>query len=376
MNDQDIFSHNEDKDRMPEIIKLLKSQEAVLFIGAGASKRVGYPDWPELLKKLEKLATQCGNRFKQNEKQLKYQPLEYAEKIKKHIIKQEGDLRRYYGLIDREFEPKQYPVNKLDFHKTLVRLGFKGILTTNYDVVIEEAIKDFGDTIVDYSFVVNENTAGQVHRYFLTMGDPYKLGVAHLHGIYNDPERIVLSIKDYEKVYDPPINQEISILNFFKRFLLQILRRENQIQRSTDWMLHRKFLWAVLATCRVVFVGFSLKDPYFEKILKTVSDDLWRMGRPVHFAIMSISSEIIDASKTLHKAQEFKEKYGIETIFYSDTDGTHEALEKLVFEIANELGVPVPSDTFPPDSPSESEDKLDIVKNASQRMARRIGDEN
>ena len=361
-----------------ELTELVRSRETVLIVGAGSSKRLDYPDWQELIQELEKLTTECDVCFEPDIKLRDYKPLEYVEKMKTHIFSHQDGERKYYALFDRLFEPKQYPFDGLHFHKTLVRLGFKGILTTNYDVVLEDALKNTGYLSAHQnSFVVNESTAGQVRRFFLAMSDPDKLGVAHLHGIYNDPERIVLSIKDYENVYDPPIIQEISKLNFFQRFCFWILRgEENHVQRSHEWTLHRKFLWAVLATRRVVFVGFSMKDPYFNKMLESVSKDLWGWDRPIHFAIMSISSENSEASQARLKAERFKRDYGIETLFYLDTDGKHQGLADIIYEIAEELGATVPADTMLPDSPSESGDKLDKVKQMSQRQAGRIGDEN
>ena len=59
MNDQGIFTPkelDENLKRKHELIELVASGEAVLIVGAGSSARVGYPDWPDLLKKLEELA--------------------------------------------------------------------------------------------------------------------------------------------------------------------------------------------------------------------------------------------------------------------------------------------------------------------------------
>ena len=91
---------------------------------------------------------------------------------------------------------------------------------------------------------------------------------------------------------------------------------------------------------------------------------------------MSITPKISEASKARYKAEKLKKDYGIETLFYLDTDGKHQGLADIIYEIAEALGATVPSDTMLPDSPSESGDKLDKVKQMSQRQAGRIGDEN
>ena len=265
-------------ERKRELIKLIRSGEAVLIVGAGSSKRVGYLDWYELLEKLENLACECGGRFKRNKKKREDKPLEYAEDIKSHIIKQKAnDLAVYYALLERLFEPREFSADKLQFHKTLVTLPFKGILTTNYDVVLEEALKDSERSSgYEKSFIVNKDAAGQVHRFFLAMNAANELAIAHLHGKYDDPTNIILSSKDYERAYDGlAISKETSrLIHHLTSLLVPPLlessffnsHSENQVQRSTEWTLHRKLLWAVLATCRVVFIGFSMEDPYFKKM--------------------------------------------------------------------------------------------------------------
>ena len=71
MNNQEILTpkEHEKNDKQSEIelryelIELIRSKEAVLIVGAGSSKRVGYLDWPDLLKELEYLAGKCGTGF-------------------------------------------------------------------------------------------------------------------------------------------------------------------------------------------------------------------------------------------------------------------------------------------------------------------------
>ena len=361
-----------------ELTELVGSRETVLIVGAGSSKRLGYPDWQELLQEVEKLTTECDVDFKPNIKLREYKPLEYVDIMKRHIFSHQDGGRKYYALFDRLFGSKEILESELHFHKTLVSLPFRGFLTTNYDLILEDALQTIGEVNAHKdSFIVNENTAGQVHRFLLAMLDTETRGVAHLHGKYDDPERIVLGSEDYQSIYDPPFSREISKSNFFQRICFWILRREeNQAQQGSKWTLHRKLLWAVLATRQVVFVGFSMKDPYFKKMLESVSNDLWRWDRSIHFAITSISSKNSEAIQARYRAAKFKRDYGIETLFYTDTDGKHQGLADIVYEVAKELGVSVPSDTMHPDLPGETRDGLNKVKQISQRMAEKIGDEN
>ncbi|MXY26637.1 hypothetical protein F4Y59_00535, partial [Candidatus Poribacteria bacterium] len=140
MNNPEIFTSeewDENEERKRELIELVASGEAVLIVGAGSSARVRYVTWDGLLQKLENLANQCGEGLRQ---QYKNDPLVYAEDIKLHISGKTGDLSRYYALLQNLFSPKELPFK--DFHRRLVSLPFRGILTTNYDTVLEAALGD------------------------------------------------------------------------------------------------------------------------------------------------------------------------------------------------------------------------------------------
>ena len=90
-------------------------------------------------------------------------------------------------------------------------------------------------------------------------------------------------------------------------------------------------LWAVLATRRVVFIGFSMEDPYFDNMLETVSTDLWTWDKSIHFAIMSISSKDAEIQKI--NLKDSATKYGVSTVFYEDSDNLHQGLDQIVDEL-------------------------------------------
>ena len=339
MNDQEIFNSEELKEndeRKRELIKLVASEEAVLIVGAGSSVRVGYVDWSDLLKELENLA---GDDFKKDDGRRKNYPLEYAEEVKSHILKNKKE--RYEALLYNLFKPKNYPVDNL--HKTLVSLPFRGILTTNYDIVLETALAEIEPSSAPDNFlVIDSNSATRVHEFLRAMTDRgLTRRIAHLHGKFDPPSSIILSIEDYKHAYG--------------------LNLTDQEQRDSEWTLHRKLLWAVLATRRVVFIGFSMSDPYLNKMLETVRTDLREWGQSTHFAIMSISPNNADSKKT--KAKHFKEIYGVDTVFYEKLDGSHLRLDHLVAEIAEECR-------------DESQlSILDWLEQANERMERRINDD-
>ncbi len=183
--------------------------------------------------------------------------------------------------------------------------------------------------------VIGQDAPRYIHQFLLAKyNDPHlPQRIAHLHGIYRYPDKIILSSNDYIGTYGLYVEEGSKT------------KGSNQGNIKEMWTLHRKILWAVLATRRVIFVGFSMDDPYFNKMLEIVGKDLWVWNKPIHFAIMSIPSDNSEASQARLKAERIMRDYGIETLFYLDTDGKHQGLVDIVFEIAEKLGGPTPSDT-------------------------------
>ncbi|RKU11058.1 hypothetical protein C6501_13030 [Candidatus Poribacteria bacterium] len=348
MNNQEIFTpeeRNENLKRRRELIDLVVSGEAVLMVGAGSSARVGYVTWDGLLEELENLATQCGEGFETDNLKRKEKPLEYVENIKSHIAEKIGSLNRYHNCLYGLFKQKSSPCD--DFHKMLVSLPFRGILTTNYDTVLEAALGTiYPESASDNSLVIDESSAARVHEFLMSMNNDKRMTkrIAHLHGMFYPTTSIILSIEDYRSAYGLNLTEE-------------------NLQQSES-KLRFRLLWAVLATRRVVFVGFSMDDPYLKKILEVVTEDLWTWNKSTHYAIMDISSK--DAEDLKDKAKMLDMENGVSTVFYEDVDGSHKGLEQIIEEI-NEV-CEIRSQPI-----ADQEDWLEQI---NQNMERGIGNEN
>lgn len=318
-----IFTQNEldeNETKKKKLEELILSEQAVLVVGTGSSVELGYPNWAQLLDKLEQLAESCGNNFQRNDDVKKKDPLGYADKIKAHINDIQGNLNRFKNEICKIFSPKDgSPLT--DFHKFLVALPFKGILTTNYDIVLECALRANSSPIDinGESSTWEAKKPKHVSDFFLSLNfnTPLKK-VLHLHGYYDNPDSIILSEQDYINSYG------LKPKDGSKKFE----------EISPSWSLQRKVLWSVLATRLSVWIGFSMTDPYLNKMLEMVSEDLWRWDETTHFAIMSINNE--DAHEIKEKAKLFKRDYGMEVVFYERTGKDHNAL-KLIIEQFYEL---------------------------------------
>lgn len=375
MNNQEIFTpeeRDENEERKRELIEFVASGEAVLIVGAGSSARVGYVTWDSLLEELENLANSFGEGLDQTRKG---DALAYAEDIKSHITDRTGNLDRYYNLLYELFKSKTPSFDS--FHTMLVSLPFRGIFTTNYDTVLEAALGDLEHkSATDNSVVIDENSAGRVHEFLMAMNNDKRMTrrIAHLHGTFNPAASIILSIEDYERAYG-------------------LFRTDEGNQQTNESKLRFRLLWAVLATRRVVFVGFSMDDPYLNKILETVSKNLWTWNKSTHFAIMSISSE--DAEDSKDKSERLNNEYGVGTVFYEILENEipqkkHKLLEFLFDDIVKQCderrisigeaqGLPGDKDRSEGEESevvsSGSGNILAWLKRTSQRMIRRISDE-
>ena len=384
MNKQEIFTPEElkeNEERKRDLIDLVTSGEAILLVGAGSSVRVGYPGWLGLLTKLENLAIKCGDDFKPNKGKCKnsnpLEYLEYAKDIKSHISDKTGNLGRYHDLLYDLFQPKIPSHN--EFHRLLVELPFRGILTTNYDTVLTEALskkkeKTARDVpLIDTTpLIIGQDPPRLIHEFLLAKSNDPQIPqrIAHLHGMYRTPESIILCSDDYQRAHGLKLSSK------------------NAAQIDSKWKLHRRLLWAILATRRVVFIGFSLDDPYFNQMLEIVSDDLWGWDKSIHFAIMGISTK---NSKKLKKgAETLKDKSGVDTVFYEVFGNSHRGLDRIVYEIAKECGIEIPStimiqyqsddtdrseDKQPRPKESESQDALDWLEQANENMEKGISDD-
>ncbi|MBW1910674.1 MAG: SIR2 family protein [Deltaproteobacteria bacterium] len=324
-----IFSPEETKENetlKEELFKLVSSNHALLLVGTGSSAVMGYDTWDMLLLKLERLACECGDGFTVNSSSREDSPLDYVREIKKHIEERNGDLNEYHKVLYKEFSPRQPRFN--DFHRTLVHLPFKGILTTNYDTVLEAALGARNPNQAhDNSLVIDEGGGQRVSEFLLSLDfDIFPKRIAHLHGRFDHPQSIILCLDDYVRSYGLRPTENGGRLK----------------EAAPSWSLHRKILWAILSTRRVVFIGFSMKDPYLSEMLRFVSSDLWRWNESIHYAVMDISPENADECKS--KAQELKRNYGVETVFYENIDGTHFGLEKTIYEAARFCKVKVSPD--------------------------------
>jgi hypothetical protein len=300
------------------LLALLREQRTLLFVGAGLSLELGYPLWNDYLASLEK---ELGAEAPRTE-----DPLERAEWIKCSF----EDAQRsadYLAHIQQTFGPKSAP-SHTPLQRALIRLEFRGVITTNFDPSLENALS------------AENVAAGRSTCTALDLGDPRPLSlfdffrytsrghttefVLHLHGVHEHPDRVILAASDYRKGYGDFTSSDADGL---------------PVHLALDVRL-RKVIWALLVTYPTLFVGFSLNDPALRHILMVTSADFQRGRSLGHYAIVGARSD--DEEQKLRLAWR---KYGITPVFYrvvrSPGLGTddHSNLAALVAAFGAGLGV-------------------------------------
>jgi hypothetical protein len=306
-----------------ELVEAMKrTPRPLALLGAGASVDSGYPSWDGLLRLFRNRAKGKLGPKAQGFLDKLNDPAWQAEEYRRLLGEEE-----FSRLIEAEFAPKGGVGAVVH---SIVRLGFRHILTTNYDSCVQRAFESAGQSLQ----VVDWTESADIRRFFLDL--PYtgtKPYLVHLHGRFNDPANIILTESSYAKRYV----------------------RSDDAQRK---------LFAILITQPVVFIGFSVNDPDLNHLMREVSARLGT-GNPQHFALLGYT---VDEQRDLMRSR-FQGKYGIRPVFYriTKTNGKedHSDLRRLLEQLHGEISdKPVTreaqAEQLPADVPTFREESLSV----------------
>lgn len=282
--------HHGQDDTLQELIQAIVSDRAVLVAGAGVSQHAGYPGWSELLSMLESRAAAIDAMATQQIKET--DPLVRAERLKSILGSEE-----YHSVLSDIFSDRQ-PTHHRD-HETLVSIPFSDIFTTNYDRVLRHAHTAVHKEPPNYCHGGEQQELGELRR-----ARRQKRWYVHLHGVVDQPDSIVLAQNDYDTLYlkSPPY---------------------------TD------FLGQFLISSSLIFIGFSLEDEDFKRMLNQAYGIAGR-SKPRHFVILERPkrAELADAEA---KAADRRAKYGISTVYFDNPHKDFQGLWELVSYIHDEI---------------------------------------
>lgn len=219
-----------------QIIELIRKRDVVLFIGSGFSIKAGAPSGMDLC---EILYDALPDRVK-NEGNLK---AEFT------LQKLSGVYETHHGrnaLIDILKIAFNFERKDITDQKQLANIPFfKQIITTNYDSLIEDAYAD------NCNLVVTNSDLSKI--------DQHKTTIYKIHGDFSYPENIVITQKDYNKLYD-------------------------KSQENLIWDTVR----AEFSRHNVLFIGYSLSDQNIQILIDNVKKQMGNSAKQLFVLIPDI----------------------------------------------------------------------------------------
>lgn len=188
----------------------LEKGKLIVFVGAGVSKNSGLPDWKELIKDYAEY------------RGIKEFTLKEYLTIPEEVFERYGSLK-YYEIAEKRFSGKYVPNS---VHRILKKMDLTYIITTNYDTLIEDEIKNLQIVSKDEDLPYTNS-----NRMLIKM-----------HGDF-DNKNIVLKKSDYD--------------NYEKNFPLI----------ST-------LIKGLFTTNTILFIGYSYNDVNVQQIMNWIKEIL------------------------------------------------------------------------------------------------------
>ncbi|MDY7095498.1 MAG: SIR2 family protein [Acidobacteriota bacterium] len=227
------------------LLEYLAEGRCVLFVGAGLSAWSGMPSWNALLEILCQELTEDDPDGREARELGRLRDdgnyLQVAEYCRDGL----GSYR-FHEILRNTLQPDSDEVPAP--HRLLVNLPFAGIVTTNYDALLENSFAQMGKTVPRVLTHEDRSSLGSL----LFERRPF---VLKAHGDLDREETLVLTARDYREV----IHANPAFAEVFS---------------------------AILLTHSILFIGYSLQDPDFRLLLDqqlTVFDG----NVPPRYALMS-----------------------------------------------------------------------------------------
>jgi hypothetical protein len=123
--------------QLTKVRQLIRDEQMLLLVGAGLSARVGYPTYDAYA---AQLLTDFGVTVSE---EIREDASAVAETVKSYLARN-GRLPEFHAHLERSFG---LPGRSRDYdpvHRLLVRSGFRAVVTTNYDSILEDAVSADG----------------------------------------------------------------------------------------------------------------------------------------------------------------------------------------------------------------------------------------
>jgi SIR2-like domain len=266
-----------------ELVEQIWNKRCIAIVGAGLSVGIGIPNWRGTLTAIIDWSERQGVHLSDIDdlKRLIVDEGSNILQIAQDLREQLGPSR-YGDVLRHIFRPPG--VKPTAAHELLVQIPFRGVITTNYDKLIEFA---YGSNL---PMVCTQTQTAELAR--IMRGEPFLLKA---HGDIDNIETVVLGCRDYQ----------------------DLLR--NAAYQNTMLML--------LSSATLLFVGFSLKDPDLQLVLDNVSS-IYRHHTINHYALLP-AQEVSPVS-----IRSFQRDYGITVVQYLATN-RHPEVQRFLSALAS-----------------------------------------
>jgi hypothetical protein len=274
------------------LLRAVRDGKCVLFVGSGLSSAAGYPGWSELVSTLVNAA-----------KTLPYARTKGLEEFEKErdlftlaeFARSALGISQYTTLLREQLGK---PVRPTKAHLMVALTNYRGFISTNYDRLLETALTQARN------WTPNTFTADSISSLATALYNPEPF-VFKLHGDIGSAESIVLTSQDYDRL---------------------ILRSPHV----------RSFLQAIFLNYTLIFIGYSLRDPDFQLVLRELTL-IFQNYIPTHYALIPDAGEFtVDHLLT---------RMNIQVIPYSPEDN-HKELSDILERLRKEAPynvIPVPA---------------------------------
>jgi len=222
------------------LLEQIRKKNLVIFAGAGLSVNAGLPNWSELTETiLDRLGSKepKADKYRQALRDEILTPLEILGKIenlKEHAVESFHEIIRSYDNV----KPTK-------IHEILGQISSK-LITTNYDCLLDDQFPDYERICYSNTFKISK-----ISNY-----DKY---IFKIHGDINEPDKCIIFPSQYEELYDN--NLASSVFELKK----------------------------IISDKSILFIGFSLSDPYINHVFDYVSN-IYDGFSPEHYIITTEKS--------------------------------------------------------------------------------------
>ncbi|SFW11787.1 SIR2 family protein [Chitinophaga sancti] len=261
-------------------VKDLAESNVAIFAGAGLSKSAGYVDWPGLLKDI---ADELGLSVDKEHDLISLAQYHENEKQNRN------------GINRKILEEFSEQAEETENHRILARLPITTFWTTNYDTLIEDALK-LACKVVDIKHELKQLATTRPKRDAVV----YKM-----HGDVSHPADAVITKSQYEYYYKT---------------------HEPFITALSGDLISKTFL----------FLGFSFTDPNLDYILSRLNHQMGKNGKQ-HYCFMRAVARAKDEDEEIYKYRIRKQnlmindlkRYKIETLLVERFEDITEVLTEI-----------------------------------------------